>query len=150
MAVSREPGDIIVTHALGSCLGIAVHDPVAQVGGLLHVMLPESKMNPDKASANPYMFVDSGVPMFFRQLYEAGGIKNRLVVKVAGGASIHRQGEDQFAIGKRNFMMLKKIFWKNGIMVDAESVGGTHPRTMYLEIGSGRVRLSTAGVENSL
>ena len=71
MKVSTTPGDVIVTHALGSCLGIAVHDPVAGVGGLLHVMMPEGRMNQEKAEANPFMFVDTGVPVFFREVYAA-------------------------------------------------------------------------------
>ncbi len=83
MKLSVTSGDIIVTHALGSCLGVAVHDPVANVGGLLHAMMPEGRMSQEKAAANPFMFVDTGIPTFFRQLYDAGGVKNRLVVKVA-------------------------------------------------------------------
>lgn len=148
--ISTRPGDVIVTHALGSCLGIAVHDPVAQVGGLLHVMMPLSQINPEKAKACPFMFVDTGVPEFFRNAYAAGALKNRLVVKVAGGANVQEGDNDRFAIGKRNYVILKKMFWKNGILIDAEDVGGIQPRTMYLEIGSGRVWLSTAGVEKEL
>ena len=151
MKISDQPDDVVVTHALGSCLGIAVHDPVAGVGGLLHVMMPFSKINPTKAQSCPYMFVDTGVPAFFQAFYEAGGLKNRLVVKVAGGANVHQNnGEDRFAIGKRNHVVLKKLFWKNGILIDSEDVGGGNARTMYLNIGTGRVWLSTAGVEKEL
>jgi len=150
MKVSKQPGDVIVTHALGSCLGIAVHDPVAVVGGLLHVMLPEGRMNKEKAAANPFMFVDTGVPAFFREVYNAGGVKARCVVKVAGGARVHEADDDRFQIGKRNYVILKKLFWKNGILIDAEDVAGTSARTMYLQIGTGRVWLSTAGVEKEL
>lgn len=141
--------DVIVTHGLGSCLGIAVHDPASHVGGLLHVMMPMAEVNPDKAAANPYMFVDTGVPEFFRQIYAVGGVKSRLVVKVAGGANTHA-GSDHFAIGKRNYIILKKMFWKNGILIDSEDVGGTIARTMYLDISTGRVWLSIAGSEKEL
>lgn len=150
MKVSASPGDVIVTHALGSCLGVAVHDPGAAVGGLLHVMMPQSNLNPEKARAHPFMFVDTGVPAFFQNVYQAGGLKGRLIVKVAGGANVHTGGEDRFAIGRRNYILLKKMFWKNGILIDAEDTGGAAPRTMYLQIGSGRVWLSTAGVEKEL
>jgi chemotaxis protein CheD len=150
MRVSREQGDVIVTHALGSCLGIAVHDPIACVGGMLHVMMPEGRMNPDKAAANPFMFVDTGVPTLFREIYDAGGMKGRLVVKVAGGANINNTSNDRFEIGKRNYIILKKLFWKNSILIDAEDTGGSIPRTMYMEIGTGRVWLNTAGVEKEL
>ncbi len=145
MKISDTHGDVIVTHALGSCLGIAAHDARATVGGILHVMMPHSTVNPEKAKANPYMFIDTGVPAFFRSLYDAGAQKRQLVVRVAGGANIGAREQDRFAIGKRNFVMLKKLFWQNGVMIEAEDVGGNHARTMYLEIGSGRVWLSTAG-----
>ena len=150
MKLSSSPDDLIVTHALGSCLGIAVHDPVARIGGLVHVMMPQGNVNPAKAEANPFMFVDTGIPAFFREIYKSGGLKGRLVVKVAGGANVHDTDNDRFAIGKRNYIVLKKLFWKNSILIDAEDTGGIVARTMYLEIGSGRVWLSTAGVETQL
>ncbi|HHH76491.1 MAG TPA: chemotaxis protein CheD [Phycisphaerae bacterium] len=150
MAMSTQPGDIIVTYALGSCLGITAHDAVAGIGGMVHVMLPQSSMSPEKAKTNPYMFIDTGVPAFFRALYDAGAEKKRLKVAVAGGANVQQIGNDRFAIGKRNITFLKKLFWKNGILADAEDVGGRDARTMNLEIGSGRVWLSTAGTLKDL
>jgi len=150
MRVSDAPGDVIVTHALGSCLGVAAHDPMAGVGGLLHVMLPDARANRQKAAANPFMFVDTGVPAFFRALYEAGGVKARLVVKVAGGANVHNTENDRFQIGKRNYVILKKLLWKNNVLIDAEDIGGVSARTMYLAIGPGRVWLSSGGVERDL
>ncbi len=150
MKMSSEAGDIVVTHALGSCLGIAAYDSTAHLGGIVHVMMPASSLNLEKAKATPYMFIDTGVPMFFREIYAAAGVKRRLVVKVAGGANIHGTNDDRFAIGKRNYIMLRKIFWKNGILIEAEDVGGFNARTMYLEVGSGHVWLSTAGIEKEL
>jgi len=150
MKISCSSGDVLVTHALGSCLGLAVHDPVAVVGGLLHIMLPQASIAPEKAQSNPFMFVDSGVPVFFRQLYAAGAVKPRCVVSVAGGSNIGGGDNDRFAIGKRNYIMLRKLLWKNGILVKAEDVGGTEPRTMYLEVGTGRTWLNTAGQERPL
>ena len=137
MKVSTNKGDLIVTHALGSCLGIAIHDPVACVGGLLHVMLPSSTIDPAKAAENPCMFVDTGVPKLFQECYKANAQRKRLVVKVAGGAAF-RDEDDLFAIGKRNYIVLRKLFWKNGIMIAAEDVGGTISRTMFLDIATGR------------
>jgi chemotaxis protein CheD len=150
MRISREAQDVVVTHALGSCLGIAAHDPAAGVGGLLHVMMPTSDINPEKAKAYPFMFVDTGVPEFFRSLYDAGGLKCRLIVKVAGGANVHDAEGDRFAIGKRNLVILKKLLWKNGVLIKGEDTGGSWPRTMYLEIGTGRVWISTAGATKDL
>ena len=90
MKVTNQPGDVLVTYALGSCLGIAIHDPLTSVGGLLHVMLPLSTIDPNKAKNNPYMFVDTGVPKLFLAAYQAGAKKERLIVKVAGGACTGR------------------------------------------------------------
>ncbi len=151
MKLSATEGDIIVTHALGSCLGITVHDPVAKVGGLLHVMLPLSTLDPEKAAQNPYMFVDTGVPRLFLESYKLGAKKERLEVKVAGGASVHEdEGEDYFQIGKRNFVMLRKLLWKNGVLLKSYDVGGNSSRTMSLEIGTGTVLLKIEGKDNNL
>src|SRR5687768_10744511 len=110
MKISAKPDDSLITYALGSCLGITAYDPVAKVGGMIHIMLPLSSVNPQKAKENPFMFVDTGVPELFRACYKAGAVKQRLVVKVAGGASTHQNDkEDQFQIGKRNFLMLRKL-----------------------------------------
>ncbi len=146
MKTSGSAGDVIVTHALGSCLGIAVFDPAAGAGGILHVMLPNSSVNPDKAKLNPAMFVDTGVPFFFKKLYELGVDKKSAVIKVAGGAAVG-QGKDFFAIGKRNFGMLRKLFWKNGIIISGQDVGGNIARTMYLDVSDGRVWLTSNGRE---
>jgi chemotaxis protein CheD len=145
MKLSNQSGDVIVTHALGSCLGVSVHDPDMNVGGLLHVMMPVSSVNPDKARLNPYMFVDTALPALFKSLYALGARKDRLIVKVAGGANVQKAHTDRFAIGKRNYISLKKVFWKNGILIHSEDVGGTKARTMYLHIDTGRVRLTMAG-----
>ncbi len=143
--ISNDPKSVLVTHALGSCLGVTAHDLLAKVGGLLHVMMPLSTINPKRAEENPFAFVDTALPRFFNELYACGAIKKRLAIRVTGGASIGGNGQDRFNIGKRNYVILKRMFWKNGILIDAEDVGGTIPRTMSLEIGTGRVWLSTAG-----
>jgi chemotaxis protein CheD len=141
--------DMIVTHALGSCLGLMVYDPAAQVGGLLHAMLPLSKINLQKASENPYMFVDTGVPELFRQLYDLGGQKNRMVIKAAGCGQPLGNSE-MFKIGERNYTILKKLLWKNNIMIEAEDVGGIASRTVYFDLSTGQVTISSKGVKKEL
>ena len=136
----------LVTYALGSCLGISAFDPVVNVGGLLHVMLPSSSINSSKAEDNPLMFVDTGVPKLFHACYNAGAHRDRLVIKVAGGAAVNGNS-DFFSIGQRNYTMLKKLFWKNGIIIHAEDVGGSISRTMSVDLGSGRVTLKNASNE---
>jgi len=151
MKVSSTPGDILITYALGSCLGIAIHDPVAGVGGLLHVMLPLSTIDIEKAEENPYMFVDTGVPRLFIECYKAGARKRRLMVKAAGGASSQgNESKDYFQIGKRNITMLNRLLWKNNVMLKAQDIGGSQSRTMSLEIGSGIVRVRAKGETKEL
>ena len=151
MKISSRPGDLLITYALGSCLGIAIYDAAAKVGGLLHVMLPASSVNPNKAADNPLMFVDTGVPELFKACYKAGARKERLVVKVAGGASLQNNSEnDQFQIGKRNFLMLRKLLWKNNVLIESCDVGERHSRTMSLDITTGEVVLKINNQETRL
>ncbi len=151
MKVSAVKGDVLVTHALGSCLGVTIHDPAAHVGGLLHVMLPISTIDPKRGKENPYMFVDTGVPKLFIECYKAGARKERLHVNVAGGACTRcDEEEDYFQIGKRNFIMLKKLFWKNSVLLRAHDVGGRESRTLSLDIGSGEVAVTTNGKSTTL
>ena len=142
-------GDEIVTHALGSCLGLMVYDPVAHVGGLLHAMLPLSKINPQKAEVNPYMFVDKGVPCLFKEVYNLGGQKERLIVKAAGCGSPIGKNE-MFKIGERNYTVLKKLLWKNNVLLKAEETGGTISRTVYLDITTGRTTIKSGREERNL
>ncbi len=142
-------GDVLVTHALGSCLGLMVYDPQEKVGGLLHAMLPLSKINPQKAAENPLMFVDTGVPKLFEELYALGARKDRLVVKAAGcGRPIGNN--ELFKIGERNYTVLKKILWKNSILLESEDVGGTASRTVYMHVSTGRTMISSNGKEMEL
>lgn len=150
MKVSSRPDDVLITYALGSCLGISVYDPVARVGGLLHVMLPVSSVNPEKAASNPYMFVDTGVPELFKACYKAGAARERLCLKVAGGASLQNEADDKFQIGKRNFLLLRKLLWKNNILIKSCDVGENYSRTMSLEIATGEVILKINNQEKRL
>jgi len=151
MKISNDPGDILTTYALGSCLGITVYDPVAKVGGMAHVMLPLSTADPDKAAAKPLMFVDTALPRLFISCYRAGAKKQRIEVKAAGGAAPLDSGRgDYFEIGKRNFIVLRKVLWKNGVLLKAHDVGGKQSRTMTLNIADGEVTLKSNGVTTTL
>jgi chemotaxis protein CheD len=143
--LSQSPDDVLVTYALGSCVGVAIYDPVAKVGGLLHYMLPESGLDRDKARDNPHMFADTGIPLLFRRSYELGAEKRRLVVCVAGGAQV-MDDAGVFNIGKRNALALRKILWKAGVLIHRESLGGAVSRTVRMEMGTGRVWLRSDGL----
>ncbi len=149
MEVSVHPEDEFITHALGSCLGIALHDPVTGVGGLIHIMLPMSKIDRAKAEQKPCMFVDTGVPELFIKLYALGASKENITVKVAGGARI-LDPDSRFKIGERNYTMLRKLLWKNDVLIHGENVGGTESRTMTLEMETGKVTVRSNGETKEL
>jgi chemotaxis protein CheD len=145
MKVSNKPGDMLVTYSLGSCIGLALYDPVVKVGGLLHYMLPESTLDGNKAKKNLAMFGDTGIPLLFKETYKLGAKKNRLKIIVVGGAQILDQN-GLFNIGKRNHTILRKMFWKNNVMIDFEDVGGNVNRTLKLKVENGSVWLKVSGV----
>ena len=144
--VSNNAGDVIITYALGSCIGIVVFDPIAKVGGMLHYMLPESTLDQNKARENPEMFADTGIPLLFKSCYKLGADKKRMVVKAAGGASI-LDDTNFFRIGQKNIMAMRKIFWKNNVMINKEDTGLNYNRTVRLEMSTGKVFVRTSGGE---
>lgn len=150
MKLTTKKEDVIVTYALGSCLGVALYDAAAMVGGLFHVMLPNSLVNLKKAKDNPYMFVDTGTPLFFKEAWQAGADRRRIKVYVAGGADFSNNNSDMFAVGARNFTKLKNLFRKNGITIAAQNVGGSVARTLSLEMSRGRVWINANGEEVGL
>jgi chemotaxis protein CheD len=143
--VSNDPSGVIVTHALGSCIAVLVHDPVAMVAGLLHYMLPESILDRDKAQARPFVFADTGIPLLFQSAYQLGAMKSRMVVMAAGGAQMLNDN-GTFNIGKRNQIAMRRIFWKAGVIVRREELGGNVSRTVSIEVATGRVWMRSPGV----
>lgn len=140
------PGRDLVTYALGSCVGVAIFDPVSEVGAMLHAMLPQSSLAPEKATANPYMFVDTGVPLLFKEAYRKGASKDRLRVYAAGGAHVGAGGgpeTDSFQIGRRNVTILRKLLWKNGVLLTGHDLGGETWRTITLRMDSGEFQISS-------
>ncbi len=143
LKVSKHEGDIIITHALGSCLGITAYDPIAGVGGMVHVMLPLSKSDPEKAKVKPSMYVDTGFALLLKEVFRLGAQKKNLEINVAGGASMKQNAEeDYFKIGQRNFTTLRKLLWKNGFIIANQQVGGSISRTMVLEMNTGLVTIN--------
>jgi len=144
--ISNNKDDVVITYALGSCVGIVVFDPLVRVGGLLHYMLPDSTLDLVKAREDPDMFADTGIPALFKSCYKLGAEKKRMIVKVAGGASI-LDDTNFFRIGQKNIMAMRKIFWKNNVMIDKEDTGLNCNRTVRLEMSTGKVYIRSSGGE---
>ena len=138
--VTRDPDSTIVTYALGSCIAVVIHDPMTRVGGMLHLMLPHSSLDPIKAERNPWMFADTGIPLLLKNAYRAGAEKTRLLIRVAGGSQVVGEA-GRFNIGKRNQLAVRDILRREGIGIHGESTGGNGSRTVRLDVGSGRLLL---------
>jgi len=137
-------GQVLATFALGSCIGLAVHDAKAGVGGLLHFMLPDSAIDLRRARENPWVFADTGIPLLLERVRALGASKKRLLTHAAGGASM-MDPDNVFDIGRRNYLAMRRILWRSGVLVHGEAVGGARSRTVRLEIGSGKFWLQEAG-----
>jgi chemotaxis protein CheD len=141
--VSKHPDDEIKTYALGSCVAVIAYDPETNVAGMIHIALPEAKVNPEKAKKRPGYFADSGLPVFIKAMEKEGAIKRKIKIKLAGGASIMDENR-QFDIGRRNMIAIKRFLWKEGLGVIREDVGGTISRTVKIELPGGEVTISNA------
>jgi chemotaxis protein CheD len=149
MKATNRRDDVLVTYSLGSCVGVTLYDPEAGVGGMIHCMLPLSKIDREKAAAKPGMFVDTGIPLLLKKVFDLGAQRKSLICRVAGAASLLDE-KKLFKIGERNYTVLRKILWKNNILIDAEDVGGQMARTLHLYMDSGRTTIKSKGIETEL
>jgi chemotaxis protein CheD len=149
MVVSNHPEDLLVTYSLGSCVGVVLYDPAVRVGGMVHCMLPLSRIDEEKAERKPSMFVDTGLVRLLQTLFDMGLRKSSAKVTVAGGSRV-LDDRNLFRIGERNYAIVRKVLWKNGMMINAEDVGGNVSRTLRCDMSTGRVWIKSGGVERVL
>jgi chemotaxis protein CheD len=140
---------MLVTHALGSCLGLTIYDPINRIGGMLHAMLPLASINPEKAAANPDMFVDTGAAAILGKIFAAGSRKADLQLRAAGCANPLAAG-GEFRIGERNLEVLRKFLHVNGLRLSGMSCGGTTSRTLYFDVATGGVVMQSGGKKGTL
>ncbi|MBN1403461.1 MAG: chemotaxis protein CheD [Opitutales bacterium] len=140
MAVSNNANVTISTYALGSCVGIVALDPMAQVGGMLHIMLPDSTLTPEKAAKQPSMFADTGMRAFMRALYGLKADRRRMRLFLAGGANV-LSGSDFFKIGERNITAVRAFIQRERLSVVSEELGGLNNRTLHFKIKDGIVEM---------
>jgi chemotaxis protein CheD len=140
-AVSDRPGDVIITHALGSCIAVCIYDPMTCIGGMLHFLLPEARINPERAKQQPAVFADTGIPLLFQAAFERGMKKQRAIVHLVGGAEMTQSAGAAFGTGRRNLLAAKNLLWRNGVFVAGMEVGGTGARTLHLSVSNGRLEI---------
>lgn len=143
MKVSGAGGDILVTYALGSCVGLTVYDRLAGVGGMLHAMMPDSSIDPEKSKENPCMFIDTGLLKLIDGCVRMGAKKERLEIKAAGCSALKTSGF--FKIGYRNFNSLTSVLSGLNLSLQAYDVGGKSSRNMRLMISDGEVLVEDGG-----
>jgi chemotaxis protein CheD len=131
---------LIVTHALGSCVAVCLWDPEVRVGAMLHFLLPESRVNPDRAKKQPGTFADTGIPLLIQEAMQRGLNKKRCRAHLFGGAAVGAQGG--LDVGKRNSLAARRLLWQHGIFIHAESLGGTEPRTVNFSVADGHFQVS--------
>lgn len=140
--VGKAPATLI-SYGLGSCIGVSLYDPKTKVGGLLHIMLPESVQS--RASENPMKFADTGLPMMLDDVLKLGAVKTRLVAKMAGGAQMFAfaNATDIMKVGIRNAEAVKAILNKMNIKLVGEDTGGTYGRTVQIDLETGIYKVKT-------
>lgn len=138
--------DKIITVGLGSCIGIAIYDKSKNLGGLAHIMLPDSTQFNNVN--NPLKFADLAVPMLIDRLEKLGANKRNLKAKIAGGASMFNFSDKSMImdIGNRNGIAVKNALKKYSIPIIGEDVGGNKGRTMILDSSNGIVQIKTVGI----
>ena len=146
LKVAGQP-DRLITMGLGSCVGLTLYDPLTKIGGLLHIMLPDSALFSEVTK--PAKFADLGIPLLIAEIKRRGGRVGNLQAKMAGGAQMFSGANDKFMlnIGARNIVTTKSILKGLGIRVLAEDVGGGRGRTMILDTASGLVYIRAVGTQ---
>ena len=140
----RDP-DIITTLGLGSCIGIALYDPSTKIGGLAHIMLPDStKM---RNNSNIAKFADTGIEELLNRMIKAGAVKSRLVAKIAGGAKMFEVSglSDIGNVGQRNAEASRAKLKQLGIRLIAEDTGLNYGRTVELNCDNGDYYIKSVG-----
>lgn len=136
----------LITVGLGSCIGIAIYDPNNKIGGLAHIMLPDSTQFNN--ITNPMKFADLAIPILLERMQKQGAIKRNLKAKIAGGASMFNFSDKSMImdIGNRNSISVKKVLKELNIPIISEDIGGNKGRTMIFDTTNGVVQIKTVGV----
>lgn len=128
---------------LGSCVGVALFDPVTQIGGMAHVMLPE--VNDNDSRERPGKYADTAIPRLLDTMERLGAQRSRVVAAVAGGAQVcfGNSVPKMLALGSRNTVAVQKQLEHCGVPLMAADVGGSQGRTFSFESGTGTVTVRT-------
>lgn len=143
------PPNILATYALGSCVGICLHDKTHNIGGLAHIMLPNSK-EASHAADKLRRYADTGISELIQTMMRNGANLSCITAKIAGGAQMFQTQLKTFNIGERNILAVKNILIASRIKIIAEDVGSNYGRTVFFNVESGimQVKSVTKGIIN--
>ncbi|MBN2442921.1 MAG: chemotaxis protein CheD [Spirochaetales bacterium] len=140
--ITGKPEDILKTCGLGSCVAVIMYDTKKLIGSLIHIALPDSKVDISKAARMPGYYVDTGLPMIIELMKKQGATKPDVWIKIAGGANT-LNSKSEFDIGKRNILAIKRYLWKYAMGPINEDIGGTTYRTVSFYVDTGRIVISS-------
>ncbi|MEW6516209.1 MAG: chemotaxis protein CheD [candidate division FCPU426 bacterium] len=144
MRLSKSKAETLMALGVGTGVGIALYDFEQKVGGMLHMMLPSARVYPKLAQRNPWMFADTGLPLFLEAACNEGGQLEHMTIMLAGGADLLPNGKEVFAIGKQNVQQAVGILKQNRLLPSLLEVGGQKTRSLYLNMGTGQAWVDTA------
>ena len=135
MKMAQREG-MLVTYALGSCIGICLYDPAIKLAALLHILLP---LNLETGRKSPLKYADTGIRETIRQMEQKGASRRRIVAKIAGGAKMFEiQGGGSLGnIGQRNIESVHRVLQQESIRLLREDVGGSQARTLLFDAATG-------------
>ena len=134
---------VLVTYALGSCIGLCFHDPKLRLGALLHIMLP---LNMEAGRTHPLKYADTGIKETLKQLEAMGASHSRMTVKIAGGAKMFEvSGSGLGNIGQRNVESVHTVLKRENLRLVGEYTGGTVARTLLFDVVSGQACIRSYG-----
>ncbi len=142
---SSEHPCVLTTLGLGSCVGIALYDPIKKVAGLAHIMLPSSQQARNKS--NIAKFADTAITKLIEDMVAIGAVRSRIVAKLAGGAQMFsfNDASEMLRIGARNVAASKELLSLLRIPVVSEDTGGNYGRTIEIHSENGRLKIKTIG-----
>jgi chemotaxis protein CheD len=140
--IGRNP-DSLISYGLGSCVGIALFDSINKVGGLAHIMLPDSTQA--RSAENPAKFANTALPLMLEEMIKIGAVKSRITAKIAGGAQMFTfaNATDVMRVGERNAEAVRTLLKKMDIRLLADDTGGNYGRTVELKLDTAIYRVKT-------
>jgi len=144
LQVAEYP-DILVTYALGSCVGICLYDPARRIAGLAHIMLPSSSLANASNPKDKYKYADTAIPLMLERMLSKGANRSSLRAKIAGGAKMFAAINNSSIanIGQRNVEAVKSMLQNLNIPIVAEDTGKDYGRTVYLYTETGVMRVKS-------